>query len=150
MHGPAINLPLLQTLRFLYCLASLCTVWHTDLCCNNKTFARVVLQELGVSCVYFELSWLRLDGTTDPSTGLVCVCPFERAKAYSLIIPGQNDHSTPFPDHLSLRSPPQSTLALYFSAPGTPSLLPSGKESDTGGPSPSCTPRCLSVWLDEY
>ena len=34
-------------------------------------FLRIVFQELGVSCVYF--NWLRLVGTTDPKTGSVQV-----------------------------------------------------------------------------
>ena len=40
-----------------------------DLHVLQPAFARAVFQELGVSCVQFKLSWLRLDRTKNPLTG---------------------------------------------------------------------------------
>ena len=40
-----------------------------DLHVLQAAFARAVFQELGVSCVQFKLSWLRLDRTKNPLTG---------------------------------------------------------------------------------
>lgn len=41
-----------------------------DLHVLQAAFARVVFQELGVSCVQFKLSWLRLDRTMTLHLGM--------------------------------------------------------------------------------
>ena len=101
----------------------------------------------GVSRVEFELSWLRLDRTTDPPPGHVLGLCFETfwfqradnsslrlcdepAEACSLVAPAQNEDCCPFP-----RSPfpglphPQTTLLLDFHAINTLSPWPSGRQT---------------------
>lgn len=67
----------------------------------------------------------------------MCLPSLNVQRPYSLITPGQNDHSTPFPNHLSPTFPASVHLDSLFLALGTSSSCLSGKESDTGGPLPA-------------
>ena len=108
-------------------------------------FAWVIFQKLGVSYVWFQLSWLRLGRTTDPPTGHMAVptpCPLllalEGWKLHHLIILGasnclcrglwQNEDSWTVSQSLFPMLYLRSTLLLHSSphkcAP-PPSSLPS-------------------------
>ena len=90
----------------------------------NKMFAPVVFQELGVSCVYLEMSWLRLDRTLYPPTAHARVSaqwrfdvrglklhPRMVLSAYMMQRPGASLRlrratiTAPFSNHLPPRSP---------------------------------------------
>lgn len=66
-QGPA---PLVKVVLRLHVLQAAWTL-------NDEMLACVVFQELGVSCVWFQLSWLRTDGrTTDPPMAMVLSVTF--------------------------------------------------------------------------
>lgn len=75
-------------------------------------FAQVVFWELEVSCVQFKLSWVRLDGTDDPSTQQVrgSPWPWGRAEARGLVTLAQSNgyhtfSQSPFPVLPTCRPP---------------------------------------------